>query len=606
VTMHRRALLLRAGVVATLAAGALAVASPAFADDQVSVTVAPNSFDLNPGQALDFVAEVKNTTDNSSSVIVVVSAPGSFNGDVIIATAPSACTGAPGTTVSCNVTVDGHKSVQLGFKIGAKTNPSSVQTGETKQGQGSIKVTMPGGGNDTKSFNATLHGPAQAPTVPQVVGSVRDSTTGQPIKDATVVLVDGGSCGADKGCQTGTDAQGNFKFVSKSDKPITPGQIQLGATKTGYENAQTTITARAGVQPPAVALRLAPVAAASDSASAPADQPSDQQSAGGDANPSLNAKNTSGNAGTSSLSWGLIGLGIVLVLLGIGAIVFLLLRRKGAGPEEDDDDPRGGRGPGQVPPSRGVYRTDPAADPTMVARNGGLGQGGPGYGAPGYGGPGGAGQPTMAGANSGDATAMLRPPRPPAGEYGGGGYGGGGPSGGYGSEYGPPTVYGSPPPPPQPPPPAPYGGGYGDDDRQQSYGSHGYGGGSDYGNGGYGDDRGGYGGGYRDEPRHGGGGYGDDRGGYDREYPPAGGGPYPPAAPRNGYDRQGGGYDQGGYPPPDQRGYDAGGYGSQGGGHGGQGGGSGYYDDEPPSRHSAPPPPNNRGGQRPPLDWLDD
>jgi hypothetical protein len=320
----------------------------------------------------------------------------------------------------------------------------------------------------------------------------------------------------------------------------------------------------------------------------------------------------------------LIVLGALLVLLGIGAIILILVRRKDPNADDEAEDGDGGpqRGPTPVPASRGTYRGAPA-DATMVAR------------APGY------GDPTMVGRGNGmgpgmDApTTMIPPATGPLDEYPdpygappprspqptGRGYGApqypagqqgypdqqgydrgyqGQDTGGYGAAGG--TMYGGdngyderPPaggytPPAQRPPSDPYvsptrqygGGGYEPQPEPARYpadppASRGYA--NQYGGGGtYGDQGGNAYEGYdapREQPR---------RGGYeDYEQQPRGGG---------GYGQQGG-YDQ------QPRGGDYGGY-DQGG-----------YDDAPPARHGGGQPPANNypppgQDQRRSLDWLDD
>src|SRR5439155_2653490 len=314
----------------------------------------------------------------------------------------------------------------------AAKNPVSLQQGQTKQDNGSVALQF---SPDTKNFSVTLHGPTQAPVVPEVSGTVTDGTTGQPIKDAVVVMKDG----ADANFQFGTDSSGRFKFTSTQDKPIHPGTISVAAGKDQYENSTPkTFDGKGGQSITGIRIGLKPTAAATPTATAqPTDQPTGvatEQPTGVATNAPVNAAPKSG--GTSMLSWVLIGLGAILVLLGIGAILLLVVRRKedGEGPDDDPDGQPNPRSP--TPASRGVYRTGDApaaADRTMVANAGGM-------------------DPTMVRGNAADATTMLRPQRPPAGEYGappaGGayagygaaptvpGYGGAPTQGGGGQTYG--------------------------------------------------------------------------------------------------------------------------------------------------------------------------
>jgi hypothetical protein len=637
VTTHRRALLLRAGVVIALVAGGLVVAAPAqAAPGDVTMQLSQGNFDLNPGDKRGLTVRLTNAGNQNQSAKISVSGPGALGGDVTIQTSDPGCTGSGSTGVNCTVDVpkdNGTKDVAL--TLVAK-NPVSLGQGQTKQDNGSVALEF----GETKNFSVTLHGPSQAPMVTEVSGTVTDGTTGQAVKDALVVMKDG----ADANFQFGTDSSGRFKFTSTQDKPIHPGTISVAAGKDQYENSTPkTFDAKAGQSITGIRIGLKPTAAATPTATA---QPTDQPTGAATEQPSvantppLNAATKSG--GTSMLSWVLIGLGAILVLLGIGAILLLVIRRKddGDGPDEDPDGQPNRRAP--TPASRGVYRTadaPAAADRTMVANAGGI-------------------DPTMVRGNASDATTMLRPQRPPAGEYGApaGGYGGAA-GAGYGAASGAPAGYGAAPGVPAgygaAAPGAPgydgaptQGGGYG-----AAYGSPGAGDSDypDYGSGGasdypaYGGTPGyrGASGGYSGEP-----GYGDagargyEGGAYQQQQPGANGygggngysGGYDDQGRYEEYDRHGGGYpDRGGY--DDRRGYDdrAGYGGHHAGGHSaGQGGGShsagsggyvpeqrggyddnggggyggGYYDDQGGGRRPAPQ--AGRGEQRPPLDWLDD
>jgi hypothetical protein len=587
VTTLRRAALAGVGVVAAVI-GTLALAAPAYADD-VNLQLSQSSFDMSPGDNKQLTVRLENTTDQPTVARITVNAPGGL-GDVQVRPSDGGCNGG-GDSVNCAIQLGANKSKDVGFTLSAR-NPGSLQPGDTKQGSGSVQLDFGG----QKSFSVTLHGPAQtqAPSVAQVSGTVRDVTSGSPIKGAVVVLVDSGACAPGKeACQTGTDGSGGFKFVSRPDKPITPGSLQVGATKSGFDNGVTTVDARAG-QSVSVTIKLKPNAQASSSAAADPLPTLDTQGPTADApTPAAQgAQKQASNSGPSAISWIILVLAGLLVLLGVGVFVVLFINRK----KGDADDEEGDGGPGgppgaPMPPGGGVYGGAPGASPTMV---------------------GGAGmtQTAMAAPGMGDATTILHPQRPedefpdpynapyPAGyQQNGNGYGGG-----YGA-----TQVGGYPQAGQP-------GGY--DPQTQPYGAQpaGYGPGAMRG--------GEYGGEYGQ-----GGGYGG-QGGYDRgapaapppqryddatrawDGPGAGAGYGAPAQQPGGYDdgygnggyANGGGYEQppagydppGGYGPPqdpyapDQRGgYDP------------------YYQQpsETPSRR-APSPGRGRGDQR--MDWLDD
>src|SRR6266545_3052492 len=534
VTRHRRALLLRASVVAMLVAGAVAAfGTPAFAAPEVQIAITSgNPVTLQVG-------------GGTKQLIVQVT-----NGCV-----------RTGNHLACDVGTlapDGANPWSRTVQIKPPAS-SSLQPGqETPPAQGTINIES--GGSGTKTFNVTLRGPSASPVVPEVSGTVIDSTTAAPIRDAEVTLTDG--AGAHH--KRGSDANGRFKFTSTSSDPIAPGSLSIIASKDGFEGIQKNVEGRAGQSLVNQRIQLKPVAATA-SAEPPTTAPTDTAAPTcGDTAPAAASGNGSG---TGLFSWVLIGLGALLVLLGIGAIVLLLVRRKDDEPDDEPDDGRGRRGPSPVPAARGMYVGAPGADPTMVA-----GRGGPG-----------------------DATAMIRPPRPggypdpyaaspqpaypptsgqgPAGYSGSGGYGA---SGGYG---GGPTRPASPAGYPASPagyPASPAG-----------YGSGGAGGYS-------GDPRGGYdeptdrysgaGGGHAAPP-----GYGQS-GGYDAGYDRGSG----------GYDRRPdheAGYDRGGPPydrvPEEREGYRSD-YGTS----------DGYYDDPAaaPSRRTSP---SSRADRRS-LDWLDD
>jgi Carboxypeptidase regulatory-like domain len=614
VTTHRRALLARASVVAMLVTAAVALfGTPAFADDAIGVAVGPSTFDLNPSESRDFGVDVNNKT-TARQISIVVQSPSSLSQDLVITGKSTGCTGS-GPSVSCTVSFKETESKSFLFTIAAKSTVS-VPNGQSKQGNGTVTASGLGGagGQDSKQLNITVRGPQGAPVVSEVSGTVVDSTTGSPIKDAEVTLTDGASASHKRG----SDANGRFRFTSTANDPIAPGSMSIVASKDGFEGIQKNVEGKAGQTLVNQRIQLKPLAA-SASAEPPSTGPSEPAATGtGEATP---ASGSSPGSGTGLFSWVLIGLGALLVLLGIGAIVLLLVRRKDDEPDDDEpDEPRVRRGPAPAPPSRGGYRAPVAADPTMVA-----------------GGRGGAG----------DATAMIRSPRP-GGEYpdpyaagprsayptspSPASYGGGGPAYTGGSGYALPA-YGAPAAPPPPPPASNYpqqanGGGYGPDhgggygggggypsargdDYDAGYGSPaGYGsggpagysggGGSSSGGGYSGDPRGGY-----DEPtgRYGGGGGSGGSGGAGGGYSGAPGygssDGYDAGYDRGGHDRRpeyDAGYDRG--VPYDRVPEDRGSYGPD------YGPGEGYYDDPAatPSRRTSP---SSRPDRRS-LDWLDD
>jgi Carboxypeptidase regulatory-like domain len=570
VTAHRRAWTLRAGLVAVLAAGGLfGVASPAFAAG-VNVSVTDATLQVGGGvQAITVKLKNSDATD-ATNVQVTITIP--LSDFQVTAVQPSGCTLNGPSEVDCTVATikagdSWTKVIQLKPPATANINP-----GDSKSGNGQVVLDSGASGG----FRVTLQGPSQqAPTaVTQVSGFVKDVTTGAAIPGATVTLQDA----AGHNFTTTTNNLGSYIFRSTQANPIAPGTLAVGAQKAGYKDQTGSANAQPGQSVTFPELRMEPTAstAPSDLPSVPVvAAPSDNVSVGplsGDT-----AGNSSGGSGFSLI---LIVAGVLLVLLGIGAIVLILMRRRredGEDPDMDDAPPR--RGPSPVPASRGAYRGAP--DATSVVRGGGYND------------------PTMVGRGSPLSDAPTTVQRPVVDEYPDPygappprpGYGGGGSGGGYdGGQYGGGGSYGA------------GGGSYGGGGSGGGYGDQRGGGGGDYGSGAP------YGGiyGQPEEPTRGydAGGY-DSSGssgsrgssyggsGYDPGYQPRGGGSgYDP-----GYPPRSGGYDQ----PTSGGGYrDSGGYGggSRGGGYPPADG----YDEPRHDRRGSQPPPESRGR----LDWLDD
>ncbi|MBT8225426.1 MAG: hypothetical protein HKP61_21805 [Dactylosporangium sp.] len=638
-----------------LVAGALVgVASPAYAADVTVNITAGDGMSLDPGGSSSLSAEIENTGSGLATAKLTFS-----SGDVTAKCSTSPCAVAAGQTKT------------LRWTVTESANPTTVAAGQSKSVTATVEADD---GSDTAKI--TIRGVAaptatqtQTPTVAAISGTVTDSTTGDVIKDATVMVLDGNR----KRHQTGSDSSGRFRFTGSSSEPIVPGSLTLGASKDSFQTVTTTKEARAGQTLSGVQLKLKPTAEPEASAveSIPIEElpENDVDDGAGAADPGTKA-----SSGLSTVSWILIILGTMLVLFPIVVIVMLWRKR-----EKDDDlldeegedgpDPRPRGGP-QTPGAQGMYHGDPmgrgGADATMITPN-----------------------------NMSDATAIVHTPMAPPqdpyqaqepgydhqyGDSFGSGYGlhdhsdysaattvqpGGYSPGGYEQqpgrgpagydEYGGPRGqeptrpggYASEPPPTtrggyDAGPPPGHGGGY---DAPPS------------GRGGYGDGydappttRGGYDAG--PPPGHGGYDPGPPRGGYDAGPPPGHGGhggyDAPPTG-RGGYDAgydappttrggYGDGYDapptgRGGYdagPPPGHGGYDAppttrggydAGYDAPPTGRGGYDPGPprGGYDAGPPPGHGGygedpyydgpsgrqPPPPSNRGGKRS-VEWLDD
>ncbi|MBO0870751.1 MAG: carboxypeptidase regulatory-like domain-containing protein, partial [Micromonosporaceae bacterium] len=501
--------MLRAAAVAALAVGGLtAVAAPAYADDTVGVSVLGLN-DFNPGdsQTLQIQVQLKQAISGGGGETIRVAVSG-LGGNFTV-TNPQNCT--PTGSSSCAVTFNNGNpgSQQISFTVRASNNPN-VAPGQTATSTGTVNAQDFNGHNDSQTFRAVLHGPPQqTPTaVAKVTGKVTDSSTGKGIANATVELQDPDG----HTFRTGTGSSGTYTFQSTQAKPITPGTLSVGATKDGYQdgggNSNTrTFDAAAGATANAPPIALIPVAAtASPVDGLPTGDPNASLAVPGDT--AAAAANTNTGSGIGGFSMILIGVGGLLVLLGILAIVLILRgRKRDDGDGLDDDIPPMRRGPMPTPASRGAYRGAPNNAPTMVSRS-----------------------PMM------DApTAMMR----------------GGPM----DEYGVPAdPYGAPPisPPPAPRSPQPTSGGYGPTSYQtpgyppeRPYDDYGAGGGH----------RAGYG-----EPTQRGG-YGGESGGF---APPAHRQPADPYAEQQATRGYGGG--NGGYGPEQSYGDQnyGGGYGDQG------------------------------------------
>lgn len=513
-TAHRRGHLLRAAVVGALVSGAVLLpAAPALAD----VNAQPGNLTLKPGEQKQITITLTGAEALDPEANISVNGLG----DDITLRGPGGCNGGGGG-LQCNENAFDQQGTEqrLTITVSAK-NPGSVQAGQTKDG--SINIDA---GNDDDSVNVTLQGPQQAATVTEVSGKVTDSSTGDGIPGAEVTLKDG----AGKTHEATANNQGNYSIKPSNNNPIAPGQVTVTATKDGFSDGTATNNAQAG-KALSLGIRMKPVAASGEPSAPVASEPAatEEPSAPGSDPAAANPRNASNEGdGPSKLSWLLIGMGVLLVLLGIGAIVLLVMRRKDD-TEGDEADPYG-TNPQMAPAGAGAY-----GDRTMV---GGL-------------------------SNANDQTAIVGPHQQL-------------------DEF--PDPYAAPAPAPTRVGGA-YGGGY--DDGPATSVAPGYGGG-DYGRGGdgyangggYRDERG-YGaqqGGYAEEPR---GGYGGGAGGGYADQPTGvyqGNGANGSEYGANGSGYSGGGVNgYGGGAPGGANGYDGGG--ANGGANGYGPGGDGYEGD---------------------------
>jgi hypothetical protein len=542
----------RAAVVVTLvaAAGVFGIASPAFA----TVSVSPSNVTLGPGESRTITVTVDDIPDGTSDVQVTVALPREVGNNASVR-------GVEGCGHPCVKEVDAE---QLTFKFSIR-GATNMPPGTSLSGVGSVEAKAPGTGDpfETRAFSVGVDAPEQqAQTVTEVSGTVVNQADGKPVARAVVFLQDAGTPANTYDVGTGSD--GKFRFTSKPDAPIVPGTLALRVEKSGFDKTDgIAFQASAGQRVTGQRLSIKPRVTAGPSESAEPVGASEEAGPSDEGN--LAADPTADNESEAGLSWLLIAIGGVLVLLGLGAIVLLLVRRRGDGEEEDGEE----AGPRRAPPGRGggprpigpgipdrttMLRPVPAggrppvspgprgADQTMIARSpladmptqmhGRM----PGMEPDPYGRRNGQGPPMPGGIPAGPSAypgGYGQPPGAgPAPGYGGGPYPGAAP--GYGP---PPDQYGQPDPYGQP------------DTYGQPYGGQPA-----------------YGGAYEGQP-----GYGPPppQPGYGQPPPPGYGHPQP-------------GYGQP-PPPPGPPGYD-------------------QYD---PRGQRPPPPPPPTGGPRR-VDWLDD
>jgi hypothetical protein len=217
--------------VALLAAGGLGVvATPAFADDTLGVSVTPlPDFTAGQTQTLHVTVTYGGVLATPDSVTVTVN---NLN-NVTLSDAQK----------TVNIPAGSNKSAPVTFDVKATTN---VQPGQTVNGAGTISVTD-GTRNGSTPFQAVIHGPDAAPsptptTVPSVTGTVKDRATGVAVADAQVTMQDDER----HTFTTGTNSSGTFTFTSSPGNPISPGTLAFVVTKDGYDQRSTAADAKAG------------------------------------------------------------------------------------------------------------------------------------------------------------------------------------------------------------------------------------------------------------------------------------------------------------------------------------------------------------------------
>lgn len=342
---HRRAWIVRAGVIATVGlAGLLGLAAPAFADTNPQITdltAAPTT--VNAGSQITVSFTVRNNGDAGTINKVAVT---SSNNKV---TCANSC---EFKNVSFAKKDDNGSSKDYSIKF----NTSNTFTNDE---QANFTIVA---GSAQEQQQVTVKAPVQqvTQTVPEVSGTVVDVYSNAPVEAAKVFIQD--SAGHDY--NVGTDKSGNFKFTSTAAAPIAPGTIAFKVEKDGTQPFIPVPKQAIANQPlTGVRLTLAPIGsptpspAAAGAATQQGDSPAVDKL-------QTDTATTPGSDSGGGLSWIVIGVGAVLVALGVGAIVLLFVRKKDDD-DPDGDEPRNNRKggpqppPAQGPPGRGGQRPPP-------------------------------------------------------------------------------------------------------------------------------------------------------------------------------------------------------------------------------------------------------
>ena len=214
--------------------------------------------------------------------------------------------------------------------------------------------------------------PAAPPTVKEISGRVTD-TDGDPVPNASVVLIDSQG----RSYETTTNGSGSFKFLGTADKPIAPGQIDLGASLDDKIQKKTvTAAANQALTNQQIALALGQrhaVGHAGGRAHRGRPHRRGRADRGRYRRAAQQAASTDTGSGGGMGSLMLIIVGGLLVALGVGAIVLLWMRRKENSDEDEDDDAPTASAAAAVRASRGPGQYHSGADPTRVANRAGMG-----------------------------------------------------------------------------------------------------------------------------------------------------------------------------------------------------------------------------------------
>ncbi|MGH3659480.1 MAG: carboxypeptidase-like regulatory domain-containing protein, partial [Micromonosporaceae bacterium] len=338
------------GVAVTALAATAIAATPAYAQGPADVTVAASgnpNLEVGGGAQRVVFTIGNNGPGDAGGVTVRIDVPLGDQGVTIIH-GPDGCQRS-GNTLQCSVEqVRRGGSERIAIRIQPPKEGGPAQ-GQSQQGQGQAQVGYQNDvrpDNNTAGFTVTLNGPKRPANIPSVAGTVTDNKSSDPVKDAKVVLED--SKGTKR--ETTTNDSGKYKITSTDNKPIAPGSLEITVTKKGYQKKTLTKTGDGGE---AVQANILMIAEAKPSASA---KPTVKDTGAADEGP---------EEGSNWLAWLFYLFAALLLLGGIGLIVWLV---KGRGDEDDEDDEYDGpRGRPAAPVgAHGVYRSDPYGAPTTA------------------------------------------------------------------------------------------------------------------------------------------------------------------------------------------------------------------------------------------------
>jgi hypothetical protein len=296
----------------------------------LSISASPGTVDLQVGGGsanLTFTITNRGPGDVDNAE-VDIEVP--LDGDgVSIVNGPDRCD-KNGNSLRCRISdLADDSSQQLTVTLGPPADGGPAP-GESRSGDGQASVNYQQDFRDednSTGFRVNLAGKDKPKSVTSVAGKVTDSEKNKPVGNAKVTVTDG----AGKKHTTATNNEGKYKLESSDAKPIAPGALRLEVSKKGYETKKLTKTADEGES---VTLDItldvnAPSASAepSDTGTADTATPTNDSAAK--------------DEGGGWLSWLLYILAALLVLGGIGAIVWLFVRRN----EDEESDEYGDEGP---------------------------------------------------------------------------------------------------------------------------------------------------------------------------------------------------------------------------------------------------------------------